>query len=156
MKKETDTDNFSFEAMMTMNVAKVKKKKKVKNVVDESDTKCLQFSSKASSIRPTTSKVAVETEMTDREAAILASSRKKGGGSMMMSKKIKYVTKVYSLKEMALKMLVNHPQYLLTCMHDYFYSADVLMPALERLDEKMLNLVSPAFKLFNIFDFEKK
>jgi len=150
MKKETDTDDFSFEAMMTMNVAKVKKKKKVKNIVDESDTKCLQFTAAAPpTLRPTTSKAAdAEPEMTDREAAIMATSRKKGGNSMMMQKKIKYVSKVYTLYEMSQKMLVNHPQYLLSCMNDFVYPADILMPALDRLDEKMLHLVSDVIYFF--------
>ena len=84
-------------------------------------------------------------EMTDRDAAFLATQRKKGGGQMMgaasQRNKVKYVSRVYRLQEMSQKMLTNYPQYLLACMYKFIYAADVLMPAMERLDEKQLNLV---------------
>ena len=146
VKKEIDTDKFSFEALMTMNTAKVKSKKKKKELVDESDTSCLQFSAPTPGggikLAASGSNGASEKEMTDREAAFLATSRKKGGGAMMGGrKKTKMVTKVYRLYDMAEKMLTNHPQYLLACMHHYLYSAQLIMPALERLDEKTLHKV---------------
>ena len=50
IKKEVDTDKFSFEALMTMNTAKVKKKKKVKEVVNETDSSVLDFQSTTASL----------------------------------------------------------------------------------------------------------
>lgn len=143
MKKEVDTDKFSFEALMTMDMTKLKKKKKVKDVIDESDKSCLSFTTTTSTVRGGATNEAQSDDLTDREAALLATSRKKGGGAMMMaSKKQKYVSKVYSLFDMAQKTLVNYPNHLLSCVHLFVYPADVLMPALERLDEKTLNFVS--------------
>jgi len=45
--------------------------------------------------------------------------------------------------EICQRVLTTHPEYLLTCMSQFHYAADVIMPALERLDAKSLNLVSP-------------
>ena len=46
---------------------------------------------------------------------------------------------LYSLK--SLKTIKNYPKYLLA-PHDFMYSADIIMPAMERLDEKCLHKVS--------------
>ena len=62
-------------------------------------------------------------------------------GAASQRNKVKYVSRVYRLQEMSQKMLTNYPQYLLACMYKFIYAADVLMPAMERLDEKQLNLV---------------
>ena len=59
------------------------------------------------------------------------------------SLKVRLVAKVYPLMEICQKVLTTHPQYLLNCMDQFVYAADVIMPALERLDAKSLNLVSP-------------
>jgi hypothetical protein len=149
-----DTANFSFEALMTMNTAKVKKKKKIKTNVDESDTSCLLFDTKSTSLKSLKSKEQKDDpddQMTDRDAAILASTRARGGGKMMgsQSKKTKYVAKVYTLFELSQKMLENYPMHLLSCMHSFVFPADIIMPALERLDEKSLHMVN-ILKIFNI------
>ena len=56
--------------------------------------------------------------------------------------------------EICQRVLTSHPQYLLNCMNQFHYAADVIMPALERLDAKSLNLVSSgevASTFFNSF-----
>merc|ERR1712235_229110 len=79
--------------------------------------------------------------MTDAEAALLATTRKQGNHLMASQKKIKYVSKVYNLYDLSLKTIKNYPKYLLA-PHDFMYSADIIMPAMERLDEKCLHKVS--------------
>ena len=52
MKKEIDTAQFSFDAMMSMNTAKVKKKKKLKvGTTDEHDESILELGTKKSSTK---------------------------------------------------------------------------------------------------------
>ena len=51
----------------------------------------------------------------------------------------------------SLKTIKNYPKYLLA-PHDFMYSADIIMPAMERLDEKCLHKVS--FRPLNrVFSF---
>lgn len=146
-KAELDTEEFSFEAMMTMNTAKVKKKKSKKINVDDRDANCLQLSQADIRRLPSSAKVAVakksEKEMTDREAAFLATSSKRGGCQELIleRRRIRHVDRVYPLLEIAQKVLTNHPQFLLNCMDRFIYAADVIMPAMERLDAKSLNLI---------------
>jgi len=145
VKQEIDTTGFSFEAMLTMNTAKVKKSKKIKSsTVNEHDESVLEF--EATSVVKKSSSKLKETlkkkkaEMTDAEAALLATTRKQGNHLMASQKKIKYVSKVYNLFDLSLKTIKNYPKYLLA-PHDFMYSADIIMPAMERLDEKCLHKV---------------
>ncbi|CBY36637.1 unnamed protein product [Oikopleura dioica] len=149
-KEEMETEGFSFDAMMSMNTAKVKKKKKSKKLnIDESNASCLQLSKSDMQRLPMTSsssstaKAKPPKELNDRDAAFLATTSKKGGITELLAerRKVRLVAKVYPLMEICQRVLTTHPQYLLTCMSQFHYAADVIMPALERLDAKSLNLL---------------
>ena len=68
------------------------------------------------------------------------------------SLKVRLVAKVYPLMEICQRVLTTHPQYLLNCMDQFVYAADVIMPALERLDAKSLNLVSLERSQIRVFN----
>jgi len=144
VKKEIDTAQFSFAAMMTMNTSKVKKKKKVKvgNLGDEHDESVLEMrsgSSAQSGKKQVIKKKKEETEMTDAEAAKLATQRKKTSQySMTGAVKKRFVPKVYSLFDLSEKVLKNNAEYLL-CRHQFMLSADVIMSAMERLKAEQLH-----------------
>lgn len=143
VKQEIDTSGFSFDAMLTMNTAKVKKSKKIKSsTINEHDESVLEFES-TSVVKKSSSKLKEtlkkkKAEMTDAEAALLATTRKQGNHLMSSQKKVRYVSKVYNLFDLSLKTIKNNPKYLLA-PHDFMYSADIIMPAMERLDEKCLH-----------------
>lgn len=83
-KEEMETEGFSFDAMMSMNTAKVKKKKKSKKLnIDESNASCLQLSKADMQRLPMSSSSSSAPkkppkELNDRDAAFLATTSKKG------------------------------------------------------------------------------